>query len=274
MTDKVVFEKSYNEALELFKLHRNWVTAVLSPEMPWPNQLQLIHYQKQDLLLVPETNDQFRSVSSQFTKSTSYEVVADIILQFLSALSWAYDSPIQVESWHGPGLPYGAKCLPNSFRYHTVMTSKIQPDLIPVPPSDEARRALGYYREALALKKNHAGYSFLSFFKIINLVYGRGSDQKSFIKRNVSKISRKQTAQRIAEIQTNPSIPIEEYLYENGRCAIAHSGANNQPYFDPENFKDIVRIGKDIPVIKELCEILIRDHFGIVTPRSLNFFLS
>ena len=48
---------------------------------------------------------------------------------------------------------------------------------------------------------------------------------------------------------------IGEYLYESGRCAVAH--AFNRPLVDPDNPDDTQRLDADLPVIKALAEQMI-----------------
>jgi hypothetical protein len=54
---------------------------------------------------------------------------------------------------------------------------------------------------------------------------------------------------------------IGEYLYESGRCAVAH--AFNEPLVDPDDPDDTWRLTADLPVIKALAEHLIESQVGV-----------
>ena len=52
---------------------------------------------------------------------------------------------------------------------------------------------------------------------------------------------------------TEPDIP--KYLYESGRCAIAHAYAD--PIVDPDDVSDLRRLSEDLQIVKEIAEHLI-----------------
>lgn len=52
------------------------------------------------------------------------------------------------------------------------------------------------------------------------------------------------------------------YLYESGRCAIAH--AYSEPVVNPENAEDLERLELDLPLMKELAEFAIKSEYGVV----------
>ncbi|MEZ4819975.1 MAG: hypothetical protein R3A45_08800 [Bdellovibrionota bacterium] len=72
---------------------------------------------------------------------------------------------------------------------------------------------------------------------------------------------------RISFLQKTQGKTIGEYLWESGRCAIAHS--NVQPLVDPENSQDLQRINQDLPIIKELAEYFIEHELGIKSKHTV-----
>lgn len=65
---------------------------------------------------------------------------------------------------------------------------------------------------------------------------------------------------RLAELKkTEHDVP--KYLYESGRCAIAH--AHSDPIVDPDNATDLRRLSQDIWIVKAMAEYLIETELKI-----------
>jgi hypothetical protein len=59
------------------------------------------------------------------------------------------------------------------------------------------------------------------------------------------------------------SVPdVAQYLYKDGRCAVAHANAGK--IVDPDDMTDLRRLAEDIDVIKALAEHLISTEFGVI----------
>jgi hypothetical protein len=103
-------------------------------------------------------------------------------------------------------------------------------------------------------------------YKIINLLSSSGKQQFAWINQNLDKVWDREARKRI-EIITSAGENVAEYLYVSGRCAVAHAGID--PTVDPENLEDSRRLRLDRPLIKNLAEIAIEQHFGIQTPHTV-----
>jgi hypothetical protein len=129
---------------------------------------------------------------------------------------------------------------------------------LPNPPRAEQKLALALYREGLG--SNNEFYQFLSFFKTLNIRYSNGPAQIDWINANVSSLNI--PTPRVAELQTSdPNADVGTYLYNQGRCAIAHAAV--QPIRDPDDPTDLLAIRKDLPVIQELARIFIEKELGV-----------
>ncbi len=54
---------------------------------------------------------------------------------------------------------------------------------------------------------------------------------------------------------------VAKYLYVSGRCAVAHAYQSN--VVNPDDPADLIRLRKDLPVIRELARIAIEREFGV-----------
>jgi hypothetical protein len=119
--------------------------------------------------------------------------------------------------------------------------------------SEKEDCAYAFYREGLSSSSVY--YSFLNFYKVIQLAFDeKGEDIINWIKNSLNKISsHKDALERILEIK-NKEEDIANYLFESGRCAIAHAAIKKGkgPVVDPDNPQDHQRLNKDLAIVKGL----------------------
>jgi hypothetical protein len=181
-------------------------------------------------------------------------------MYFLSSLAWSKGRAIRVAYWTGGGRPY--RMGHTGFRSPRSRSFRIT--YLPDPQNHNARLALAFYREAMGL--DHVAYSFLSFYKVINLRYKNGEKQKAWIFNALLKVDAREAKERLGELQKQET-DIPDYLYNSCRCAIAHAGVT--PTVDPEDFEDIKRLQADLPLIRNLVEILIEEEYSIKRSSSI-----
>lgn len=132
----------------------------------------------------------------------------------------------------------------------------------------KARLALALYREAVTV--NSVPFEFLSYFKILNIFW---QDKKNTTKggivtheivdgiRNIMPLLKDSLAiDRISAISKKNS-DVAAYLYQSGRCAIAHAYAT--PLVDPDDVTDVHRLSADMPIVREIAEHLIESELNI-----------
>ena len=227
----------------------------------WPtNEITLAH-DGHEFLLRPETDRLSPSVAVAFDDPNRSEEALLRVRRFLSTLSWVERGYIRetvtFEVGGGPGQILkgpGARMINPHFRV----------DYLPTNLTPRAKLALALYREAQNL--NSPPFQFLGYFKIINMLYARGSEQTKWINDICAKLNDFQAGERLGQLRIlHPDIGA--YLYESGRCAVAH--AFNDPIIDPDDPAHMKRLIKDLPVIKALAEFAIEREFGV---QSLHTF--
>jgi hypothetical protein len=122
-----------------------------------------------------------------------------------------------------------------------------------IAPTDERSiRAIAIYREALSIR--NAPYEFLGYMKIINILFKQGNQQIGWINATLPLLTEKHARSRIDELKVTEA-DVGKYLYESGRCAVAH--AFDVPVVNPDDPIDIFRLSADMPVARALAEYLI-----------------
>ena len=235
-------------------------TIAIETDIFWCAEQEEIEFDGNKFILTPETDGNYKTVSTtynNFSSGDQMHLCNERINRFLSALSWSKQRGILKLN----GMAYGGeKPIPMGKPIIPTTCKKFNTDYLPNPIDENSIRALALYREALTV--NSISYSFLGFYKIINLLFNSSAEQKRWINSNLCKITNENALQRVHEIKNYES-DIGRYLYVQGRCAIAH--AFSDPIVNPDLSTDIERLSKDIIVIQELAKIAISDDLNIKT---------
>jgi hypothetical protein len=126
------------------------------------------------------------------------------------------------------------------------------------------RLAFAFYREGLA--SNSVYYSFLSFYKIVELLSGPGKKVCAWINSQSKNIRCEENHLNQIMASTN----LGDYLWDLGRCAIVHVGLEGgKKIVNPSDEKDFFRLSRDLPIIKELARIAIETKIYERSPNSV-----
>lgn len=242
---------------------KHWCVAVLETNIPWPTEEISTSFMGKDIYLRPATEEHAPDVSLYHLVNNPgipWEKELElrkILMMFLSALSWTEKRLARIIFYTGGSarMPGGKvqKFGPPENLYISREPERYFAQL-PKPKDEKTWLALALYREALCL--NCFPYKFLAFFKILNIRHETGQDIKSWINRNIAGCITDKSDKRLKELQCS-DIDIGNYLYEVGRCAIAH--AYRKPLVNPDDEEHLVRIRSDIDLIQALAEKYINE---------------
>lgn len=238
-----------------------WTVASLQQSIGWTQKPITIDYAGRTFLLLPEDEQNLPAIATLGEQA----VCRRAILEFASALAWSSGGSVAVESWTGGSQIYRAGKRPIVGQ----MTAQFfHIDYLPHPADPNHRLALALFHEGSTLIYVHVAYSFLSFYKIVNLVSGpHGPAQKGWINARVPAMKHHRAKERLAELQ-KVGKDIGNYIYQSCRCAIAHAGDPRNPVIDPHNIDDERRLRSDLPLVITLAEIAI-EEMGIKTSQSV-----
>jgi hypothetical protein len=245
-----------------------WVVANVRSSVAWPLSVAQVSFRDRDVFLVPRTETTYPFAAIKLQAGEHFRDGQRLLSHFLSSLSWVEGAGVTVEHWSG-----GSRAHPMGFGPQSgIVTSQFELDYIPDPTDGPTRWALAFYREGLGLYTRNIAYAALSFFKIINIVANNGPKQKAWMNANLqhageTNFTKFEIAKRVTELTNAGVADIGAYLYESGRCAVAHAGAN--PTVDPENAEDIERLTKDLPVIRGLAACAIERELGVKSRHTI-----
>ena len=211
-------------------------------------------FQGREFLLRPETEQLAPSVALAYDPPLTDKEALLLIRRFLSSLSWVEAGPLHETFGIGTGGHPGSVGKGGA----RLINPKFRVDYLPEAKDPKAQLCLALYREAMNL--NSEPFQFLGFFKIINALFEKGTDQKAWINKTLPLLNDHWVLERLKELKKRHS-DIGEYLYESGRCAVAH--AFSKPLVDPDDPEDTQRLSADLPVIRALAEHLMEHQVGI-----------
>lgn len=227
--------------------------------IPWPTRDTEISFRGQTIVLSPETPDTSPGIEIEYEAPMTSDQAYELLRRFMSALAWLEGGGISelfcVGSTRRIGLGRGPRMM---------TTTHFSAYDLPEPSDEKALLALALYNEALRV--NSKAYQFLGFYKIINVLYESGAKQKAWIRAALPSLASDENQKRIQEI-TALGLDVADYLYESGRCAVAHAYSN--PVVDPDEPKDIRRLSADLPLMKALAEYLIEHDMGVKSQATI-----
>jgi hypothetical protein len=235
-----------------------WLNVGVSGGAAWPGQETQIQFGGHELVLRPATRDTEQSVHIALQGLSEIEALT-LINRFLSLLAWCDDQGMEnLYGWSGNPIPVS---VPRQSRL--IGSSIAFPFYRDLEDNPKARLALALYREGRTISS--VPYEFLSYFKILNIFwkdkFKNGKNEiVEGLRDALPKMFDTEARERIDNLSKQHT-DIATYLYESGRCAVAH--AYSDPVIDPDDLSDLHRLSQDMWIIKAVAEFLIEDELHV-----------
>ena len=234
-----------------------WMNLGVSGQVEWPRRRHRTDFGGHKLVLMPRTKTAMASIHIEISRLDNVEAMT-IVNRFLSLLSWCNGQPvINHYGWSGSPAPVPVPAERDSFCVADYFAFARLPLTEP-----KQQLAVALYREARSV--NSVPYAFLGYFKILNILWddrkrnGRNPLVEG-IRRLLPKLTDHKCIERIAILKKQPDPAT--YLYESGRCAVAH--AHKKARVDPDDVTDLHRLSEDLNVVRALAEHLIEKEMGV-----------
>jgi hypothetical protein len=241
-----------------------WVVANVQTASPWPVKSQKVIYRGQAIWIMPIAHDVYPAVAIKRPNGKSREECERLLMRFLSALAWVEDSGILVDGVGGGSLP---RQMGHKSSLGVVICEEFDLSYLPEPGDEKALLALALMREGRGL--NHPGYSFLAFYRVIELAIG--ADWKAQTTWINDQLVREGADHRVKgpidQLRKQGVADIGLHLYASGRCAMAH--AKGSPVIDPDNPTDARRLWSERPIMLKLAQLAIEQTLGVETSSTV-----
>jgi hypothetical protein len=239
-----------------------WLNVGVKGGAAWPTEATTVEFGGHKLVLKPATRDTEQSVHINLRGISDVEALT-LINRFLSVLSWCDDQPMENRyGWSGNPVPVA---VPRESR--VVGSSIAFPFNRRLERNEKARLALALFREGRTV--NSTPFEFLSYFKVLNIFWQdkwvtiNGQRQNPIvegIRATLPKLRDELAVSRVRTLGTTEP-DVSKYLYESGRCAVAHAYAD--PIADPDDVSDLRRLSEDLYIVKEIAEYLIETELKV-----------
>ena len=235
-----------------------WLNIDVKGGAIWPTEEITVEFGGHQLLLKPATKGTEQSIHIQLIDITNLEALT-LANRFLSVITWCDDYAMEnMYGWSGSSVPVAVPT-----RTREIGSSIAFPFYRSIEENPKALLALALFREAKTI--NSIPYEFLGYFKIINIFWrdkyiNNKNEIVEGLKSKIPMLTTSSSKSRLIEIEAEHE-DVAEYLYKSGRCAIAH--ANVEPIIDPDDISDLHRLSRDMPVIKDIAELLMEHELNI-----------
>ena len=240
-----------------------WANMAVRPSFSWPNVHVEIPFESKTMVLQPGSDKLSRAVSVYDDQGTNFEEGGSRVSRFLSHLAWSHDAAL-VDLFNTGSNNPAHPGLCGVSQQSAMNWAAVDPWLslyLPISPDSRGHLALGLYREGMGLAIDSSPFSLLSFAKVLNIVHASGPAQIAWINANVDAVPHwSRGKSRLDELRADGVNNVGEYLYGQGRCAVAHA---NSTTVDPDDYADKRRLSADLPLIKEVAALFIEKELGI-----------
>ena len=242
-----------------------WANLAVKPNFSWPNVPVEVPFEDRRVVLQPLSIELSCAASVFDDVEITFEEGGTILSRFLSRLAWSMDGGIVELFICGSNNPAHPGLLGRG-SYGTPGSAPVDPWqylYLPFAKNTNADLALALFREGLSV--NSVPFSFLSYFKVLNILFPDGASQKNWINANLAHILYPPASDRLREIR-NSTQDIGAYLYHQGRCEVDH--ANGTPLVNPDRYDDKRRLELDLPLMKEIAAHFIEVEMCVLSSSS------
>lgn len=241
-----------------------WIQICLQTQMEWPTADTAISFEGQQFLLRPATKCAIPDMVAEYDPARfDLDQLHARARRLMSVLSWLKKKGIRetvvARSTALPDRVGPAPAIQNctdqfEFRFVPRLDSK-------------SSFALALYREAL--NSNLTSFRFLGYWKLLSLIFKDGTpEQKSWLEMTLSQCTSRSSSNRLRQLRDFHANDKEVvlHLYKSRRCAVAHATGMD---INPDNPIELDEVDSDVPLIKEIAEIVIENELKVETEAML-----
>jgi hypothetical protein len=241
----------------------DWIVANIQTDSYWPVTSQKVRWRGVDIWIVPITKRFYPAVAMMVPRGKHRAECEELLMRFLSILSWVEERGFMVEGFSGSNVPrpMGRRDEERGFS----ICEEFALNYFPEVTDKKALLALGLMREGRAL--NHVGYAFLSFYRVLEVAFSTDSQRIAWISAALANLTGYGVKEALDALKAQGVADIGRHLFQSGRCAMAH--ANRKPIVDPDKPADLRRLRAELPIVRALAAKAIEDRLGVESSQTV-----
>ena len=143
-----------------------WIVAHISTNSFWPITSQKVRWRGVDIWIMPIMKSYYPAVAMMVPQGKSRAECEELLMRFLSMLSWVEERGFTVDGLGGGNLP---RPMGRDKERGFSICDEFDLSYFPEVTDEKAQLALGLMREGRGL--NHVGYAFLSFYRVLEVAF-------------------------------------------------------------------------------------------------------
>lgn len=240
------------------KVNGDWLCINIDPRTSWPVKPQAFTFDGHPIWLMPITPENYPGLAINRPADVDRDDALALLHRALSVLAWTQDTGAVVLQMSGGNLP---RMMGMRQKLGLSLSEDFDLSDLPAVAGDAGKLALALMREGRGL--NHSGYSFLSFFRALEVTIPIGQARGAWVTANIDRIHGHRAQAALQELKAVVAGDIGTHLRQSGRHAIAH--AQSYPIINPDDPRDAQRLQNELPIIEALAVLAIEEHLGIQT---------
>src|SRR6202040_3986628 len=188
-------------------------TTNISTNSFWPITSQKVRWRGVDIWIMAIMKGFYPAVAMKVPPGKGRAECEELVLRFLSTLSWVEERGFMVE---GGGLSGGNLPRPmgRDKERGFAICDEFDLSYFPEVTDEKAMLALGLMREGRSL--NHVGYAFLSFYRVLEVAFSTDRQRIAWISAALANLTGHGVKEALDGIKA-PNIGL--HLFQSGRCA-------------------------------------------------------
>ncbi|SCW56339.1 methylamine utilization protein MauJ [Ancylobacter rudongensis] len=257
--------KSFHDALAEtpdLKVNGEWLCINIESRTAWPTKPQAFIFEGRQVWVMPLSTDCYPGLATRKPSDMDHDECLALLHRALSVLTWLENAGATVVQMSGGNIP---RMMGMRLGLGYAIREDFDLSDLPTIESPRGKLALALMREGRGL--NHPGYSFLSFFRVLETAIPNGKIRGTWVTDNIDKLDGHRAKKAIEKLKATVEGDIGEHLRDSGRHAIAH--ASSEPVIDPDDPRDSRRLEAELPIIEALAVLAIEEHLGIQTTQTI-----
>jgi len=251
------FAEIIAETSEL-RVRGEWLCLNIEMRTSWPTRPQSFEFEEQTLWVMPVTTEHYPGLALNLPAGFDRDDAFALLHRALSVIAWLQDSGAIVAQMSGGSLP---RMMGMKQQFGYGIREDFDLSDLPQITTPAGKLALALMREGRGL--NHPAYSFLSFFRALEIAIPDGKARGAWVSANLERLGGQHAKEALEKVKATVQGDIGKHLRESSRHAIAHAQAN--PTINPDDPRDAKRLQNELPLIEALAVLAIEDHLGIQT---------
>lgn len=240
-----------------------WLCLNIETRTAWPTKPQAFVFEGHQVWIMPITKDNYPGLAANKPADMDRDECFALLHRALSVLAWLEDTGAVVVHMSGGNLPRMMEMRQPSFGF--AIRDDFDLSDLPVIENPSGKLALALMREGRGL--NHPGYSFLSFYRALEITIPDGKVRGEWVTENIEKLEGHRAKEALEKLKASVQGDIGKHLRESGRHAIAHAQAD--PIINPDDPRDARRLNEELPILEGLAILAIQDQLGIQTRHKI-----